>query len=78
MAPQQRGRGIQLDLPPLRSAADAVAALDVVRSALAAGDISETELKAVVGLIEQTIKAFDVVDYETRLKALEERIWQKQ
>lgn len=74
VAPQQRGRMMQLDLPVLHKAEDALAAIESARAALSQGEITESELKAITGFVEQFLKAVDVVDLSARLEAIAEKI----
>jgi hypothetical protein len=67
---------MRFEFPPLRTAEDALISFDTIAAALAAGELSETEMKALVGFIETFLKALDVSDYAARLRVLEERMEQ--
>lgn len=71
--PQRKGRPVELDLPPLNTAADVAAALAVTAAAMAEGTISPDEAGAVAAVIETQRRAIETVDIEARIAALEAR-----
>lgn len=74
LAPQQRARDMHIELPPLRTAADALQAIEAARAALAAGEITEGELKTVTAFIEQFLKAVDLIDNTALLNEIAARV----
>jgi hypothetical protein len=66
-----RDRAVELVLPAARSAADLVAATAVVIERAAAGDITLSEAKEFVALLEGQRKAIETSDLCVRIEALE-------
>jgi hypothetical protein len=60
-----------LELPPLRSAADCAAASARVVDAVSEGKISPSEGEAIVRMIETTLRALNASEVEQRVSALE-------
>ena len=71
IAPVRRSRPVEVDLPPVSSAADMLPALSAVIAAMAAGGISPDEAAAVAGVIEVRRRAIETVELEQRICALE-------
>ena len=71
--PPQRSRRVVLDLPPIMTAADLVAALGKVAATMAAGVITPDEAQAVAAVLESKRRAIETVDLEARIIALEGR-----
>jgi hypothetical protein len=69
--PVRRGRPVQLDLPPLVTAADLMHALSAVAAAVAAGEITPDEGQAVGAVLDLHRRAIETSDLEQRLVALE-------
>jgi hypothetical protein len=55
--PARRGRPVELDLPPLRTAVDLPRALAVVSAAMALGAITPDEAQGVAGVLEAQRRA---------------------
>jgi hypothetical protein len=70
--PVRKGSPIVLPLPPIKTAADVVAALGAVADAVAAGGITPDEGQAVAGVLEVKRKAIETTDLEARVAALEQ------
>jgi hypothetical protein len=71
LLPALRERPIAVELPPLGSPKDAVAASAALLQAVAAGDVAPGEGRELGKLIESHVKALEVHEIETRLSALE-------
>jgi hypothetical protein len=74
LIPIKRERTISLDLPPLESSQDSLKAIGSVLGAVAAGEITPGEGTAVARLLEVQRAAFEIVELENRLDALEARV----
>ena len=74
LMPIKRERTISLDLPPLESSQDSLKAIGSVLGAVAAGEITPGEGTAVARLLEVQRAAFEIVELENRLDALEARV----
>ena len=72
--PPRRDRPIQFRLPRLANAADALAAIEAISAGLAGGDLSESEARALILLIDSFRETLAAVDYETRLRAIERQV----
>jgi Family of unknown function (DUF5681) len=72
--PPRKGRPVVLDLPKIETAADVVAALSAITSAVASGHISPEEGEAYASLVETTRRAIETSELQQRLEALEERL----
>ena len=71
LLPALRERPVTVDLPPLGSPRDAVAASAALLQAVAGGEIAPGEARELGRLIELHLKALEVHEIETRLAALE-------
>ena len=60
-----------LDLPPIRSAADCTKASAAILAAVGSGKITPGEGVAVMQIVEAAIRAFETSELEERLSALE-------
>jgi hypothetical protein len=72
IAPAPRGRLVQLDLPPVRSAADIPAALLAVAGQVAAGELTPTEgceIAAVYDALRASFEVDELTREVARLKA---------
>jgi len=67
------GRSVELDLPPIASAADVSLALGRVVEAVASARIRPDEAQALASVLEARRRALETVDIENRLAALEAR-----
>jgi hypothetical protein len=70
LAPR-RDRPVQLDLPPIRTAADIAGAMAAITNAVAQGDLTPGEAEGLGRLIETYLRAFEASDFDARLKAIE-------
>jgi hypothetical protein len=70
LAPR-RERPVQLDLPPIQSAADVKGAMAAITTAVAEGDLTPSEAAGLGRLIETFLRVLEASDFEIRLKTLE-------
>ena len=73
IAPLRRGRPVAFDLPEVEGAAVVVEAFAAITKAVAAGELTPEEGAAVAAVLEAQRKAIEMVDFEARLTALEQR-----
>ncbi|GBR76635.1 DUF5681 domain-containing protein [Acidiphilium acidophilum] len=69
--PERKGSPVELDLPTIRTAEDAMLAMSVVTDAAAAGTISPDEGEGFAKLIEAHRRAIETADLAERIAALE-------
>ena len=69
-----KSQPIEIDLPELKTACDAAAALSKVTSAFAAGVIGPTEAAAACALINSFVNAKGVAEYGARIEAVEKKL----
>ena len=75
LIPTKRERStISLDLPPLEGSQDSLKAIGAVLGVVAAGEITPGEGTAIARLLEVQRAAFEIVELENRLNALEARV----
>jgi hypothetical protein len=74
IVPLRKGAPISLDLPPVKTAADVVAAHGAVIEAMAGGEVSPEEAAIISGVLEQKRRAIETADLAERLAAIEERL----
>lgn len=73
IAPVRKGRPVPLPLPTVEDVAGVMAALGVTVQAMADGEISPDEAATIAGVLEVKRRAIETEEFETRLRALEER-----
>lgn len=73
LAPPRRDVPISFALPPVRSAADAVAASSAVLSAVAGGEVTPDEAGRIMALLTAHKSIVEAGDHEARIAALEDR-----
>jgi hypothetical protein len=73
ISPARKDAPINLDLPSVESAADAKAASAAVVSAVAAGEITPSEVQSVMSLLSAHRAILETADLEARIAALEAR-----
>nr|WP_238940995.1 hypothetical protein [Sphingomonas beigongshangi] len=73
LAPARKDAPITIELPPIASAADAVAASSAVLAAVATGDVTPGEAGAVMSLLTAHKTIVEAGDLEARVAALEAR-----
>lgn len=74
IVPPRRERPLVFDLPPLETMADALAAMQRIAEGVAQGELSESEVKTLVALVDSFITGCGQFEYETRLAELEKEI----
>ena len=74
LAPARRDSPVAFDLPPVRSAADIVAASSALLAAVAGGEVTPDEAGRIMALLSAHRAIVDTGDIETRLSALESRV----
>ena len=73
IAPPRKDAPVSLNLPPVRSAVDAVEASVAVLAAVAAGDITPDEAGRIMALLTAHKGIIETGDLESRIAALEAR-----
>jgi hypothetical protein len=68
----RRDRPVRFALPELGSADDAAKAMAAITGAVARGDVTATEAGELSRLVEVCVKALEAVEFDKRLRALEE------
>lgn len=68
-----KGRPVTLELPPIESVHDVLAAQALVVAAMSAGEITPDEAATISEVLEARRRTFEIVDMERRLAALESR-----
>ena len=69
--PPQKGRSIQIDLPPIKQAPDVVLGYEAVLAAVSEGSITPDEASTIAHVLEAKRKSIETCDIESRLVALE-------
>lgn len=69
--PARRGAPINIALPPIVAAADAIAAMKVVVESLAEGHLSPEEAAELASLVDAGRKTIETADHEARILELE-------
>jgi hypothetical protein len=69
--PQRKGRAVTFDLPPLVTATDLSAALGIIATAIASGELTPEEGQSVAAVLEMQRRAIELVELETRVATLE-------
>lgn len=72
--PERKGRPVVLDLPAVTDATGVQAALTRIVAAAADGEITPDEASVFAALIEMQRHAIEIVEFEERLRVIEERI----
>lgn len=73
IAPPRRDAPVSIDLPPVRSAADAVGASEALLAAVSAGEVTPDEAGRVMALLTAHKSIVEAGDHEARIAALEAR-----
>jgi hypothetical protein len=74
IAPPVKERRLSLELPEIQEAADGVAVMEALLSAVAQGNITPGEGVSVASLVEAYRRMVETQDLEQRLRALEDRM----
>lgn len=73
IAPPRRDQPAPFDLGPVEGSEDALRAHSRVLQAMADGELTSAEAQGYLAALEQYRRAFETVELERRLRALEER-----
>ncbi|WP_346015346.1 DUF5681 domain-containing protein [Sphingomonas sp. GM_Shp_1] len=73
LAPPRRDALVSIDLPPVKTAADAVSASSAILASLSAGEVTPDEAGRVMALLTAHKAIVETGDLEQRIAALEER-----
>ena len=71
--PARRSRSVAIDLPPVSTPADIVAALGAVTAAMAAGEITPDEASVVSSVLDMQRRGIETSELEKRIKTLEDK-----
>ena len=63
---------MQIDLPPMTSAADLPTVVGAIAAAVAGAILTPDEGQAIAAVVELQRRAFETADHETRIVALEQ------
>lgn len=74
IVPKRRERPIAFKLPKLRVAADAVPAVAAIAAGVARGELTDSEARTLVALVDCFRSTLTAVDLEARLSALEKSL----
>lgn len=69
--PPRKDRPVMFDLPPIKSAGDAVAVTSAILAAVANGEITPADAGEIGKLVESYVKAFETAELAERLERLE-------
>lgn len=73
LAPPRRDAPVSIDLPPVKTAADAVSASSAILASLTAGEVTPDEAGRIMALLTAHKAIVETGDLEQRIAALEER-----
>ena len=68
-----KSRPVRVDIGPLRTGRDCVAALERISEAVSSAEITPTDATPLIGLVQAAQKAIEMADIDARLRALEDR-----
>ena len=71
ISPARRGASIQMNLPPIKTAADVDRAAEKVTQAIRRGNLTPTEGATMMSILESRSRVFERVQLEGRLEKLE-------
>lgn len=71
LAPPRRDSPVEIGLPPITSASDALAAMATVLGAVAEGELTPNEGDAICSLLVRYMQATEIADLEARIARLE-------
>lgn len=69
--PPQKGRSIQIDLPPIKQADDVVQGYEAILNAVSDGSITPDEASTIANVLESKRKAIETHEIEKRISVLE-------
>lgn len=73
IVPRRRGRTVELNVPPVRGAADLGTTMAAITTAATSGAITPSEAAELARVVEIFVRAVEASDFERRLQHLEER-----
>ena len=73
LIPPRRDRPVRFQLPPVKTADDASAALSAITAAVADGELTPNEASELAALVNATVHAIEVTELEHRVRVLEEK-----
>jgi len=73
IVPPRRDRPVSFPIPPIKSAADAAAAMASVIEAVALGEITPGEASEVTKILEAFTRSLELCEFERRLLELEKK-----
>ena len=71
LVPRAQDRPLTVSLPPVKTSADAAKAMSAIIEAVAGGELTPTEGRAVAGLVENYRRTLETEELEGRVTALE-------
>jgi hypothetical protein len=71
--PARRDRPVNFQLPSIKSASDAAAAMASITEAVASGQLTPSEAALIGQLVDATVHALDASELTRRIEALEQR-----
>ena len=74
IAPPRKDSPVQFDLPPMKSANDAVEAAQAILQAVSDGEITPMEGAAVMALVETYRRTLETTELEQRIRELEKTL----
>ncbi len=72
IVPPRKDAPITFDMPPLKTAEDAVTASAAIAQALAAGELTPSEASTLSNMVQAFTESIKTADLEARIKAIEE------
>jgi hypothetical protein len=72
LIPRRVERAIEFELPPISEPKDAIIALSRIMEGVGCGELTASEAGSLVSVVQAALKAFEVLDLDQRLSALEE------
>jgi hypothetical protein len=73
LSPPPKDSPVAFELPAISTAADAATAMTSILAAVAEGSVTPAEGETIARLIETFLKSLETVEFEQRLRALEEK-----
>ena len=68
-----KSRPVRVDIGPLRTGRDCVAAIQRISEAVSSAEITPTDATPLIGLVQAAQKAIETADLDARIRALEAR-----
>ena len=74
LVPRRVERTIEFEMPSISEPKDAVAALSRIMDGVGRGELTASEARSLVDIVEAALKAIEVLDLDQRLATLEEQM----